>query len=562
MMATLMLLQGGEAIPYELNREETVIGRHPDCHIQLASDMVSRKHAQVVRSGDEYFVEDLGSGNGTYVNGKRIEAKTALKPDDRIKLGPILFRFHGTAAPSRSRVMVGGAASGQSTQQFKIDFAGAEEDSATIMDSASNEGGFGVLAVQPEAKLKAVIEITRSLAGTVNVQALLPRILDTLFSIFPQADRGVILLKDPESGQMVPAAQKHRREGEDDTVKLSRTIVNKVLAEKSGIISADAASDARFQASASISSLTIRSMMCVPLLQLDGEPMGVINIDTQNPLSQFRKDDVELLMAVAGQAALSYESARLLTSHMEKLKQDSEMGIARNVQHALLPKVMPQAPGYEFFASYDSAQAVGGDYYDAFMLPDNRVCLAFGDVAGKGVPAALVMSRLSSVVQSTMAHVDDLGEAVSAINNHMCANAVEGRFVTFVLAVIDVIAHEMRLVIAGHMSPMLRKKDGKIEEFDEDSVGLPLGVLENYPYDVLSHHLDPGETVVIYTDGVSEAMNPDGALYGEDRVRAFVKNSTARASELGTTLLADVRKHANGRAQNDDITIMTLGRNG
>ncbi|MGE3316505.1 MAG: FHA domain-containing protein, partial [Planctomycetaceae bacterium] len=386
-MATLMLLQGGEAIPYELNRDETILGRHPDCTIQLASDMVSRKHAQVTRVGDAYFVEDLGSGNGTYLNGKRIEGRTALKPEDRIKLGPVLLRFHiKTPAPQKAVAAVGGGSTDHSTQQFRIDFAGEENDSATIMDSASNEGGFGILAVQPEAKLKAVIEITRSLAGTVNVQALLPRILDTLFSVFPQADRGVILLKDPESGEMVPAAQKHRREDEDDTVKLSRTIVNKVLAEKSGIISADAASDARFQASASISSLTIRSMMCVPLLQLDGEPMGIINIDTQNPLSQFRKDDVELLMAVAGQAALSYESARLLTSHMEKLKQDNEMGIARNVQQALLPTELPKADGYEFYASYDSAQAVGGDYYDAFLLPDHRVCLAFGDVAGKGVP--------------------------------------------------------------------------------------------------------------------------------------------------------------------------------
>ena len=135
---------------------------------------------------------------------------------------------------------------------------------------------------------------------------------------------------------MVPVAQKHRRPDADETVKLSRTILNKVLAERTGILSADATSDSRFEASASISSLTIRSMMCVPLLGLDGEPMGVINLDTQNVLSRFTKDDLDLLLAVAGQAALSYESARLLTSHMEKLKQDSEMAIARNVQQALL----------------------------------------------------------------------------------------------------------------------------------------------------------------------------------------------------------------------------------
>jgi serine phosphatase RsbU (regulator of sigma subunit) len=247
---------------------------------------------------------------------------------------------------------------------------------------------------------------------------------------------------------------------------------------------------------------------------------------------------------------------------MEKQKQDNEMQIARNVQQALLPVKLPDSSGYEFFASYDAAQAVGGDYYDSFLLDDGKVCLSFGDVAGKGVPAALVMSRLSSVVQSTLKHIHDVGEAVSAINNHMCAAAVEGRFVTYVLVMIDTVAHEMSLVIAGHMSPIIRKPDGSIEEFDEDSVGMPIGVVEDFPFDVLSRPIAPGETVVIYTDGVSEAMNPDGALYTEERVREFIKQGPARASEMGPALLADVRKHAAGRPQNDDITIMTFGRNG
>ncbi|HEX4072962.1 MAG TPA: PP2C family protein-serine/threonine phosphatase, partial [Planctomycetaceae bacterium] len=205
---------------------------------------------------------------------------------------------------------------------------------------------------------------------------------------------------------------------------------------------------------------------------------------------------------------------------------------------------------------------VGGDYYDAMLLDDGRkVCLSFGDVAGKGIPASLVMSRISSVVQSTLRHVDDVGEAVEAINNHMCASAVEGRFVTYILAIIDTRTHEMRLVIAGHMSPMIRKRDGSIEEFDEESVGVPIGVLEEYPFDVLSRTVQPGETVLFYTDGVSEAMNPKGELYGDKRVREFLRNSRGTAAEIGKALLADVRAHANGRAQNDDITIMVFGRN-
>ena len=154
-----------------------------------------------------------------------------------------------------------------------------------------------------------------------------------------------------------------------------------------------------------------------------------------------------------------------------------------------------------------------------------------------------------------------MGEAIKAVNNHMCSSAVEGRFVTYILARVDTKAHELELAIAGHMSPMIRKADGTIEEFDEESVGVPVGVIEDYPYDVLSRPMAPGETVLFYTDGVSEAMNPKGELYSEKRVREFLRKSTGNAAEIGKALLADVRAHASGRPQNDDITIMIFSRN-
>ncbi|MCC7419643.1 MAG: SpoIIE family protein phosphatase [Planctomycetaceae bacterium] len=558
-MASLVILQGGEAKSFPLTQAETVLGRLPECTIQLESNMVSRKHARVLKEGDQFLIEDLGSGNGSLVNGKKVEGKAVLKHEDRIKLGPILLRFEadGAARPAVRRPVMPPSPAGGPTQTFNLDMSG--EDTATIMGSVGNQGGFGMLDVRPEQKLKAVLEISKSLAGSVDLQGLLPRILKTLFEVFPHADRGCILLKDA-SGKMIPAAQKHRRGEEDATVKLSRTILNKVLTEKTGVLSADAAGDAAFTGSESISNLSIRSMMCVPMLGLDGEPMGVINIDTQNPLNQFKKEDLDLLLAVAGQAALSYESARLLVSHMERMKQESEMEIAKAVQIALLPSSMPKAEGYQFFACYEAAQAVGGDYYDAFALEDGRICLSFGDVAGKGVPGALVMSRMATVVQSTMKHVPDVGEAIMAINEAMCSNMVEGRFVTYVLGVIDPKTNEMTLSIAGHMSPIIRKTDGTLEEFAEDQIGLPIGVVDGFPYDVITRKIEPGELVVIYTDGVSEAMNPAGGLYGEDTVRNFVKRSWTNAEELGKALLADVRKHANGRAQNDDITIMAFGR--
>jgi len=558
-MALIKILQAGQSIEHELVRDETTIGRSEDCTIMVAQSMtmVSRRHAKIVKRGSQYLIEDLSS-NGTIVNGVKIAGPTLLKNDDRIKLGPLLMVFSDVPR-------VGGAGRETPTVtdvKVNVQFTEEADDQSEItstIDTRSNR--FGTLDVQPEAKLRALIQLSQVLAGTVELERLLPRILEVLFSVFPGADRGCIMLKDLATGQLTPRAMKHRRDDQDESVKLSRTIIRKVLETKSGILSADAASDSAFAASESIANFTIRSMMCVPLLGLDGEPLGLIHIDTQNAARKFSTDDLDLLTAVAGQAAIAYETARLISSYLEKQKYDNEMKIAANVQRALLPERLPVAAGYEFFASYESAQAVGGDYYDCLSLPGNRICLAFGDVAGKGVPASLVMSRLSSVVQNTLEFVQDVGQAAERINSHMCANAVEGRFVTFVLAIIDTHTHQLSLIIAGHMSPMIRRPDGSIEEFSPDIVGLPLGVVDGMSFDVVTRDIAPGETIVIYTDGVSEAMNPNNDLYGEDRLRDLIRTNTGSPEALGHTILTDVRRHAAGREQNDDITLMVFGRN-
>lgn len=552
-MAKLILLVQGQAKTYDLKNGDNVLGRLPECDIQIDSNMVSRKHAKVFAKGADFLIEDLGSGNGTFVNGQKVESAQVLKTNDRIKLGPVLFRYEGDV-----KSVPAGGEDDSSLGTVSFDSG----DGTSTITGRVGGSALDQLDVKPAEKLKAVLEITKSLAGTIDIEKILPKILDTLFGIFPHADRGCVLLLDSKTQQMIPRAMKHRRADADESVKLSRTILRSVIESKETILSADASSDSKFNASESISSLAIRSMMCAPLLGLNGEVLGVINIDTQNPLAQFRADDAQILTAVAVPAALAYEGARLLQSYVEKQKQDNEMAIASNVQLALLPESMPEVDGYSFFAMYESAQAVGGDYYDVVPLPNGKIAVAFGDVAGKGVPASLIMSRLSTVVRSVTEFLDDAGQAIEKINGHMCARAVEGRFVTFVLIIIDPVKHTMSFVNAGHMSPIIRKPDGTLEEFPDEICGVPLGVVDGYPYDVVMRDIHPGETFVIYTDGVSEAMNAAGDLYGIETLRNLVQKESGDTQQLGTKIRADVRRHAGGIPQNDDITLMVFGRKG
>lgn len=556
-MPRIVLLKDGQVTPYELSGYPVQLGRHPDCNIQLDSNMVSRFHAHLMEKDGRVHLEDLGSGNGSFLNGKQLTANTPelLNDGDRIKLGPVKFRFEDEELDSS-----------RDDDQLKLTGTGAfefsDDDSTSTIMGAAAAGGYGLLDVRPEDKLKGILKINKALAGTVEVKNISPKILDALFEIFSQADRGSILMRDLDgnSGRLVPVAQKQRMENADESVRLSRTILDRVLEEKSGVLSADAANDSRFSASESISNLTIHSMMCVPLLDLDEQPFGVINLDTQNPMKRFTEDDLQLLVAVASQAANAYENARLLISHHAKEKQDKEMGIARGVQRALLPEKLPQVNGYQFYASYDAAQAVGGDYFDCFMIGEDKVCVSFGDVAGKGVPGALIMSRMASVVQNTMSFTDDVSTAIQSINKHMCHNMVEGRFVTYILGVIDLKTNVITLTNAGHMSPVIRKADGSIEEISEEIIGIPVGIMDDYPYEVIERPIEVGDLIVLVTDGVDEAMDPDSNLYSKDRVLEFIRNGASDPEELGKDLLADVRDHANGRAQNDDITIMVFGR--
>jgi serine phosphatase RsbU (regulator of sigma subunit) len=527
-----------EETSFELTRFPAVLGRSPDCDIQVDNAQVSRRHAQILEQNGQYFVECLGAANRTALNGKLLELRersaVPLQHNDRIKLGPVRLRFE---------------------DGFEL----SENSSATIMGSSAARG-FGVFEVRPEEKLRGILKINQSLAGQVELSEIAPRILDVLFDIFPQADRGTIQIRLAGSERLVPVAQKRRAESDDESVRLSRTILMKVLDEKIGILSADAANDARFSASESISSLKLHSMMCVPMLDLQGRPFGVINLDTQNPMKRFTDEDLELLLAVASQAANAYENVRLLKSHLEKQKQDEEMKIARSVQKALLPEVLPEVPGWYFYASYDAAQAVGGDYYDCFMIGEHRICVSFGDVAGKGVPGALIMSRISSVVQNTMSFTDDVSVAISRINRHMCHNMVAGRFVTYTLAVVDLQSNRISMVNAGHYPPLVRRADGTVEEFAGGQIGIPIGIMDDYEYDVVERDIEPGDLFLLRTDGVDEAMAPDGSLYTTEKVLEFVRKGIVDTSQLGRDLLTDVRKHANGRSQNDDIAIMTFGR--
>lgn len=502
---------------------------------------VSRSHARVFRTGNTWHLEDTDSKKGTWLNRRKIESKQpfALKHGDVIRIDPY-------------------------TLKFESDEILYDDDSRSSIEGSLSGSGFGSVSIRPEDKLDGILKINAALAGNVDFRAICPRVLKTLFEIFPQTDRGAILLFQGDSKQPTQVAKQHRNSDSCDSILISHAILNHVLATNLAVISANTLDDPRMKNSDSVLAQNIHSTMCAPMHGLDGQPFGVIYLDSLNPRHRFSQEDLQLLVAVASQASHAFENARLLTisvtEKVQKEKRDEEMKISFQVQRALIPATLPQVPGYQFFGSYDAAEAVGGDYFDCFAISKGKICVSIGDVMGKGVPAALMMSRLSGIVRSIMHYTDDVCLAMSQINDLMCSDSEEVRFVTHLLGVVDPAAHTFTFANAGHMPPEIRSGTGDLTNPGTANSSGPIGIDKGLSCCVLTIPLAPGTSVILRTDGVDDAMSASGDPFGVDRLRSLLQRELADPETLGRVLLADVRAHVAGHKQHDDITIMTFGR--
>jgi len=561
-MAVLQVLKGlNPGQVFSLDEERSVLGRHPDCTIVLDEGAVSRQHAQIVRNGDDFFVEDLHSRNGTLVNGKLVEGRQRLGDADKLKICDWVFSFHEERVPTPTAAHSGLFLGPDVNQALMVD-EDMTTGTSTIMsklDLSSGDTGLR-MSIKPEAKLRALLEITSSLGSALALDEVLGRILDGLFKIFVQADRGFIVLAEP-GGPLVTKAVKQRGGDPEETIRISRTIVRRVMETRAAILSADAASDERFDMSQSIADFRIRSMMCAPLLDSDGKSLGVLQIDTVDQRSRFQQDDLDVLASVARQAAIAVENAQLHANALRQQTIQRDLELAHKVMQGFLPAAPPRLDGYDFFDFYEPANLLGGDYYDYVLLDDARVAVIVADVAGKGIPAALLVAKLSAEIRFALAIESDPAKAVARMNMSFIRGGWEDRFVTLIVAVLDLARHEVQIVNAGHMPPYLRHRDQRVEPVGGDAAGLPIGVDADFEYEQVVLPLAAGDSLTLFTDGISEAMNATEALYGLERLEAQIKTTTDDGiPTLGRALLDDVKKFVGRTPQRDDMCLVCFGR--
>jgi serine phosphatase RsbU (regulator of sigma subunit) len=551
-MAYLKVEKGAnEGQRIALNDDTIVLGRNPDCHVPISGTAVSRNHAQILQLQGQFYLEDLKSRNGTFINNEQITARALLKENDKIKICDFVCTFHETAPKPLPENL-------RPEEPEPEDDPGASTVEASLSHASSNL----LLQSQSAEKLKALLEIGSHLRGTLELDPLLPKIVEILFQLFKQADRGFIILQDEGTKRLIPKVIKARRTNDETTAQFSRSIVRKSLEAVQALLSDDASHDSRFAMSQSIADFRIRSVMCAPLVTQDGKAFGVIQLDTQDRSKKFTQEDLELLMGVADQASAALENAKLHEDLLARERYERDLHLAREVQQGFLPRRSPEVPGYEFFPYYESAQEVGGDYYDFIQLGPQRLAIMLGDVAGKGVPAALLMAKVSADARFCMLTEVEPAAGITKLNTLVQQAGMADRFVTLVAAVLDYAKHSVTLVNAGHPSPLLYGKAAKTlgEATPRDIVGLPIGVVDGFEYSSCQVQLQPGDSLLIFSDGVTDAMDVNSVQFQIKGIYAAVQGRDFSPRGLGDRIVKEVKIHAAGQSQHDDITLVCFGR--
>src|ERR1700678_4275778 len=530
----------GAKRPLALERERYTLGRSSANELCYPEDAgLSRQHLALEKDGDTWLVRDLGSKNGTFVNGVRITSPFPLGKNDRVTAGHIALDFGENSLPPAS----------DHTVIFIEGMTPTASVSTTVATSLK-----GVLSQEKELEggpqMRALIRAGRELAGNMP-RAELFKLIMNLSVEAVGATRGVLMTIEGKE-LVVQAAL-------GEGFRISSAVRDRVIKEKTSLLVRDARLDEAFADRMSIVQQQIRSMLAVPL-QTDDRVIGLIYLDSPHFIKEFTKDDLSLLTVMANVAAIRIEHTRLAEVEQVERLHAKELDQAAEIQRSLLPVTVPIVAGVDL-AGYNAAcHGVGGDYYDFLPYPDGRVGMLVGDVAGKGMPAALLMSSLQARVQVLFDDPTNLAALVTRLNRIITSNCPSNRFITFFIGILDPKTGELTYVNAGHNPPLVAHADGSVEKLE--GTGLILGILSVATYQQGVCHLGPGDALLLFSDGVTEPVAPDGdEEFGEERLAQVLAGLRDQSAE---EIIASINQKVDDFTQSappaDDITLVVVKR--
>jgi phosphoserine phosphatase RsbU/P len=532
----------------QVDRDLLVVGRGAECDVQLPDQRVSRQHLRLERRGEELWAEDLGSRGGTRLNGRPLSELARLADRDLLELS------------GDSRIVVRSGAAAMATAAASAATTGStllRDAASMLMWRADLETSSSAEELRRYAeRLHLINEVHQALTESPSRDALLEMILDRVFSSL-RPEQAALLLLD-KAGNVAEVVSRPPGLG-PDRVLFSRSLLREMKERRQAALVLDAAADERFAGAASILDSGVRSVLAAPLL-VPGDVLGMIVLSSRLRVRQFGEDDLQLLVSLASAAALHLRNLDLAAAAAERHRLESELELARHIQLALLPSRLPEVAGYELLAGNLPSRGVSGDLYTVDVHAESGIvtCLVC-DVSGKGMAASLLGASLEALATGPI-EVGHTPEGICfRVSRRLFARTPPEKYATGFIAQLDPATHRLAWANAGHNAALLARAAGEVERLATS--GPPLGLLAGASYREHATELGPGDLLLAYTDGITEAADPDDQEFGLDRLAELVhRHRAAPLAELRREVERALDEFVRGVPYADDRTMLFLRR--
>jgi serine phosphatase RsbU (regulator of sigma subunit)/pSer/pThr/pTyr-binding forkhead associated (FHA) protein len=525
------------------------IGRQPESELILRDSRVSRTHARILVENGAYVIEDCASLHGTFVNGQRI-TRHSLRNSDRIDFGA------------------------QDSYQLIFALDGAELK--RLMDQVAGPESAGAHPGVPPgpganlARLRAILDLARTVQSSFSVDDVLASVVDTALAI-TGAERGFLLLRGGGGLETRIARQRGGRHLHSSDLRVPREVLHRALERRRELLSMnfDPLGEGETRPQASVADLELRSVICVPLVRIrtgqgeatsilstGSETVGVLYMDSRLLAADLAGGNRELLQTLAIEASTVLENARLLEEERAKRQMEEELSLARTIQQSLLPGKLPSGGWLRASGSSVASHEVGGDYFDVTRVNEHCWCAVVADVSGKGVSSALLASLLQGALITATDHPATMGRRMEGLNRFLMDRTGGEKYATVFYCLLELDGC-LSYVNAAHCPPIVVRAAGGISTLE--ATAMPVGLVEAAEFAVAAERLAPGDKLVIYTDGVTEAQNAAGDFFGKRRLREIVTaHAAASCQPLHDAIQQAVTDFTEAAPQSDDITLVVL----
>jgi serine phosphatase RsbU (regulator of sigma subunit)/pSer/pThr/pTyr-binding forkhead associated (FHA) protein len=526
-----------------------LIGRNPENHLILRDSRVSRTHASIVLEDGEYVLEDSASRHGLFVNGNRV-SRHALRDSDRIEFGAqdsyaLVFALDGAELNRLIEQMGAAGAAPRGNQPLP--------------------GVGGNLA-----KLRAILDLARTMQSSLSIDDVLASVVDAALAV-TGAERGFLLLRSGERLETRVARRRDGRRLRDSDLRVPREVLRQALERRRELfyMNFDPLGAEQTQASRSVVDLELRSVVCVPLVRIrtgqsdvtsvlsaGSETAGVLYLDSRLAAADLAGGNRELIQTLAIEASTVLENARLLEAERAKHRLDEELSLARTIQQSLLPRALPNEGWLRAAGSSVASRMVGGDCFDVTQTTPDCWSAVVADVSGKGAGAALLAALIQGALIAATDSPSSLGRRMERLNRFLLDRTLGEKYATVFYCLLDR-GGLLRYVNAAHCPPLIVRSGGALA--DLDATGMPVGLIESAEFAVAEAHLNPGDKLVVYTDGVTEAQNAAGEFFGKKRLRKTVTDHFAGSCQsIHDAIQGAVSAFTQAAEQSDDITLLVL----